>query len=106
MTDTVNGPSRDQDVITRTAVARNGRREVDGTWQHSNVCRDWPCASGVRDQPTPDVFGDLAGSRFGHFGRILAVPADPVPSSHRLPDKFDAVRPPTALLQTDANVSR
>ncbi len=63
------------------------------------------CGSGVRDQPTPDVFGDLAGSRFWHFGRILAVSADPVPSSYRLPDEFDAVCPPTALLQADANVS-
>ena len=50
--------------------------------------------SGVRDQPTPDVFGDLAGSRFWNLGRILAVSADPVPSSYRLPDEFDAVRPP------------
>jgi len=69
------------------------------------VCRDWAHGLGVRDQPTPDVFGDLAGSRFCHFGRILAVPAAPVPSSYRLPDEFDAVRPPTALLQTDANIS-
>ena len=69
------------------------------------VCRDWPRGLGVRDQPTPDVFGDLGGSRFWHFGRILAVPADPVPSSYRLPDEFDAVCPPTAHLQADANVS-
>ena len=60
---------------------------------------------GVRDQPTPELFGDLGGSRCWHFGRILAVPADPVPPSCWLPDEFDAVRPPTALLQTDANVS-
>ncbi len=63
-----------------------------------------PCGLGVRDQPTPDVFGDLGGSRFWHFGRILAVPADPVPSSYRLPDEFDVVRRPDSLLQTDADL--
>ena len=51
------------------------------------------------------MFGDLAGSRFWNFRRILSVPSDPVPSSYRLPDEFDAVCPPTALLQADANVS-
>ena len=35
-----------------------------------------PRGLGVRDQPTPYVFSDLAGRRFWHFRRILAVPAD------------------------------
>jgi hypothetical protein len=72
--------------------------------QQSKVCRDWPRGLGVRDQPASDVFGDLAGSRFWHFGRILAVTADPVSPSYRLPDEFDAVRRPTSRLQTDADV--
>jgi hypothetical protein len=50
------------------------------------------------------VFRDLPGSRFWHFGGILAVPAEPLPPSYQLPDKFDAVRPPVLFLQTDADV--
>ena len=62
------------------------------------------CGLGVCDQPTPDAFGDLGRRCFWHLGRVLAVPADPVPPSHRLPDEFDAVRRSTSFLQTDANV--
>ncbi len=42
-----NGPSRDQEVFTWAAVARNGRREVDGMRQHTNVFR-YP-SEGSRD---------------------------------------------------------
>ncbi len=63
-----------------------------------------PCVSGVGDQPTLDAFGDLGRRCFWYLGRVLAVSAAPVPPSHRLPDEFDAVRRPTTLLQTDADV--
>ena len=63
-----------------------------------------PCGLGVRDQRAPNAFGDLARRCFRHLGRPLAVPADPVPPSYRMPDELDAVRRPTSLLQTDADV--
>ena len=65
-----------------------------------------PCGSGVRDQPTPNAFGDLSRSGFWHFVRVLAVPADPIRSSRRLLHEFNAVRRPTAHFQADADVRR
>jgi hypothetical protein len=58
----------------------------------------------ARDQPTPNVFGDLARRRFWQLGRVLAVPADPVPPSYWLPDEFDAVRRLVTLLQANPDV--
>ena len=40
---------------------------------------------------------------FWRLGRVLAVPADPVPPSYRLPDEFGAVRRPTPLLRPTLN---
>ena len=63
------------------------------------------CGSGVRDQPAPDAFGDLACRYFWHHGRVPAFPADPVPPTYLLAEEFDAVRRLTSLLQTDADVN-
>ena len=65
-----------------------------------------PCGLGVCDQPTSDAFRDLGRRCLCHLGRVLAVPADPIPSSRRLPHEFNAVRRPTAHSRADADVRR
>jgi hypothetical protein len=54
----------------------------------------------------PDTLGDLSRSGFWHFGRVLAVPSAPVPSSHWLLNEFDALRGPASPFQADADVRR
>ena len=61
-----------------------------------------PCGLGVRGQPTSDAFRDLGRRCHWHLDRVLAVPADPMPSCRRLPYGFNAVRRPTAHFQADA----
>ncbi len=65
-----------------------------------------PCGLGVRDQPTSDAFRDLGRRGVWHLGRMLAAPANPLPSSRRLPHEFNTVRRPTANFQADADVRR
>lgn len=36
------------------------------------------------DEPAADAFGDLTRGRFRHFGRVLAIAANPVPWRQRL----------------------
>ena len=89
------------DSVCRDLAVADGSRS--GASDYEGLL-ELACGSGVRDQPAPDAFGDLARRCFWHLGRVLAVPAGPVSSSCGLPDQFDTVCRPTSLLQTDADV--
>jgi hypothetical protein len=56
------------------------------------------------DQPVPDAFRYLRGSRFRELFQILAIPPNPEALTNGLSDQLNAVCLSTTLLQADAYV--
>ncbi len=75
-----NGPSRDQEVFTWAAVARNGQREVDGMRQQPNV---WCLSLKVNRQQRDGVrYSGNAQQEAACIREIPIIPAVDLDKSH------------------------
>ena len=89
--------------LRRPKFAKSPRLGV-GTPENERLLEKGLCL-GLGDEPAADTFGDLTRRCFGQLGGLLAVASNPVPLADWLSDEFDAMCPPTAFFQADADVS-
>ncbi|HPM79994.1 MAG TPA: hypothetical protein PLF81_04815 [Candidatus Anammoximicrobium sp.] len=108
------------DPVERTVMIRP---QVAGAWSATDRQADQSASDGggrsrgrersleqlpwsaIRDKPPADAFGYRTRRGLAQLGGVLAIAANPIPLSNTLADKLDAVCPPSAFLQADADVS-